>query len=159
MPTLATTRLELRPYESRDREGFIALVSDPGVMARLGGPAADPSGLFEWLCSHDPALGELGWGVFPRGTTDLAGHVFLQSLSSKSAELGFLVLPSFQGQGLATEAARAVLQYGFSELGLSEVHATVDLELTGDQRVLHGFGILVRCAAASGGQFPRQLSR
>ncbi len=141
MPDLTTPRLRLRPYVIRDRQGFAALVSDPGVMAHLGGPASDPYALFERLRAHDPTLGEIAWAITLPDASDLAGHVFLQGVNQQSAEIGFVLLPSFHRQGLATEAAIAVLEYGFSHLGLLEIHASVDIHHTASHRVLRKAGM------------------
>jgi RimJ/RimL family protein N-acetyltransferase len=61
-----------------------------------------------------------------RATRRVVGEVLLkwESDGSRQGEIGFALHPDAQGQGLAAEAARAVLRLGFDELGLHRITAT-----------------------------------
>lgn len=50
----------------------------------------------------------------------------IASLDDKSAEIGWLLAPRFQGRGYAAEAAGLLLDLAFSELGLHRVSAELD---------------------------------
>jgi aminoglycoside 6'-N-acetyltransferase len=50
----------------------------------------------------------------------------LTSVEDKSAEIGWLLDPRFQGQGYAREAAALLLDLAFGELGLHRVYAELD---------------------------------
>jgi RimJ/RimL family protein N-acetyltransferase len=55
------------------------------------------------------------------------GAVVLFNITRHHAELAYWLLPEYQGEGHATEAARLVVEYAFETLGLHRVHAkTVD---------------------------------
>lgn len=49
-----------------------------------------------------------------------------ESEVSHVANLGWAINPEFQNQGYATEAARALIQFGFSDLKLAVIYATCD---------------------------------
>jgi RimJ/RimL family protein N-acetyltransferase len=55
----------------------------------------------------------------------LIGVVGLQQIARDRlrAELGYWIGVPWWGKGYATEAARAVVRYGFDELGLHKIHA------------------------------------
>jgi RimJ/RimL family protein N-acetyltransferase len=57
------------------------------------------------------------------------------------AELGYWVAVEEWGKGYATEAARALIDYAFRELGLNRVHAGVFGDNPGSQRVLEKAGM------------------
>jgi RimJ/RimL family protein N-acetyltransferase len=55
--------------------------------------------------------------------------------------MGYLISPAAQGQGYATEAARALLDFGLTTGGLHRITATCDPENTGSVRVLEKIGM------------------
>jgi ribosomal-protein-alanine N-acetyltransferase len=60
---------------------------------------------------------------------------------SAIATLGWAVNPSFQAKGYATEAAMALIRYGFTELGLSIIVATCDVRNTASFKVMEKLGM------------------
>src|SRR5207253_2150933 len=56
------------------------------------------------------------------------GHLYLRvhSLEHRGAEIGWTLHPDTQGRGYATEAASALLDVAFGELGLHRVRAELD---------------------------------
>ena len=65
-----------------------------------------------------------GWAVEERATGVVAGTILLSPYRDGEVEVGWHFHPDSWGRGLATEAARAVIAYGFS-LGLPEIFAVV----------------------------------
>ena len=57
------------------------------------------------------------------------------------ANMGWAVNPSFQANGYATEAAQALIQYGFKQLALSVIVATCDARNTASFRVMEKLGM------------------
>ena len=58
-----------------------------------------------------------------------------------SAELGYVLNPDYQGKGLMTEAARRVLQFGFSVLGLHRVECRYMVENEPSRQVMKRLGM------------------
>jgi RimJ/RimL family protein N-acetyltransferase len=73
---------------------------------------------------------------------DLCGGVgFVISETHQRAELGYWIAVPFWGMGYATEASRAVVEYGFTNLGLHRIHAHYFSENTASSRVLEKIGM------------------
>jgi RimJ/RimL family protein N-acetyltransferase len=72
------------------------------------------------------------WAVILKETNQLIGYcgIALEEIDSKQeTELGYRLSENYWGHGLATEAARAALHYGFNKLELPDIIA-VDRELS-----------------------------
>ncbi len=127
-----TERLDLRPHREDDLEDLLALHALPEVVRYVPWPVRDREQVWAALQVKlgQGALREPGqWLVLAvelRATGRVVGEVLLkwESDSSRQGELGFAMHPDAQGQGLAAEAARAVLRLGFDELQLHRVTAT-----------------------------------
>jgi ribosomal-protein-alanine N-acetyltransferase len=59
-----------------------------------------------------------------------------ESHASLVANLGWAINPEFQNQGFATEAARALIRFGFDKLGLLVIYATCDTRNTPSSKVM-----------------------
>ena len=68
-----------------------------------------------------------GWWLLREPSGPVLGQAALKPLASPGGfiEVGYHLLPGARGYGFATEAARALIDYGFSNLGLNEIHAVV----------------------------------
>jgi RimJ/RimL family protein N-acetyltransferase len=60
---------------------------------------------------------------------------------SRQGDIGYEIAPAFWGQGYATEAARAMLDFGFTNLRLHRIWARCLAENTASQRVLEKLGM------------------
>lgn len=127
---LETERLLLRPWQTRDYPKFVQLNADPKVMEFF--PACLSRQESDALALHFQALIEQqGWGFWAvefKTTHTFIGMLGLNPVSprlpfSPATEIGWRLHPSYWGQGLATEAARATLKFGFEQLQLDEIVA------------------------------------
>ena len=59
----------------------------------------------------------------------------------REANIGYELNPDEWGQGFATETARAIVRFGFEELGLHRIWAECNAENTGSVRVLTKLGM------------------
>lgn len=127
-PTIGTPRLQLRPYALADARVLQQLAGDRRVAdttARL--PHPYPDGAAEaWIGTHAEnwtRRDELALAVTLH-SGELVGSIGLVfSAERDAAELGYWIGVPFWGRGFATEAAAAVVGYGFRTLGLQRVHA------------------------------------
>src|SRR5262249_39131367 len=60
----------------------------------------------------------------------------------RRAELGYWLTADAWGQGIATEAAGALVDFGFADLGLARIYAQVLTDNTASRRVLEKLGML-----------------
>lgn len=125
---LETDRLLLRGWRDNDLAPFAAMNADDKVMAFY--PATCNRAQSDGLAGRlRQAVDENGFGLYAveeKSTERFIGYVGLSMAEfpapfTPAMEIGWrLALPSW-GHGYATEAGRACLAYGFSELGLDEV--------------------------------------
>jgi len=129
LPTLATDRLLLRPFTLADAQEVQRLAGDRDVASttlRIPYPYKDGMAE-EWIGSHTDkcAKGEgVSLAVTLRDAGTLVGAVGLEICKDHlRAELGYWIGKPYWGKGFATEAARALVGYGFEVLGLNRIHA------------------------------------
>lgn len=132
MPTepleLSTARLRLRAWRDSDLAPFAALNADLAVFEYLPGPLsrAESDAVAARIRAHFERSGFGLWAVEVPGVTPFAGFIGL-SIPAFAAhftpcvEVGWRLARAHWGAGYATEGARAALQCGFEELGLSEI--------------------------------------
>ena len=134
---LSTERLVLRPVTADDHAALLAHWTQPDVRRFLFDgaalSAAEVAETIEESIGHFAARGfgiwliELGSGVGLAGTAaGLAGTAGLRPLEESGLEIFYSLAPGAWGHGYATEAARAVVEYGLGPLALPEVLAEVD---------------------------------
>jgi RimJ/RimL family protein N-acetyltransferase len=126
-PTLTTARLVLRPYEPGDAPAVAELCAAREVaLNTLLIPHPYPEGAAErWIDSQEDSY-DKGEGVIFAVTRDgvLTGTIGLRlHPESESAEIGYWIGVPFWNQGIASEGARAVVDYAFRELRMHRVFA------------------------------------
>lgn len=128
-PTQETERLILRPFELADAQEVQRLAGAREVAATTQNiPHPYEDGMAEeWIGAHQEAF-EQGTGVTfaitTRGDGRLIGAISLMGIrAGHQAELGYWIGKPYWNRGYCTEAARAVVMYGFRILGLNRVHA------------------------------------
>jgi len=125
---LATARLQLRPADAGDFDYYHDLMTDPEVMKYIGieqGKIPTNDEIRTIVSGAVTAWNIRGfgrWSVFDRETNDFVGFCGFRA-EGGVPELITVVHERFWGEGYAREAARAVLDYGFSELGFKVVCA------------------------------------
>lgn len=128
MKILETKRLILRHQVLDDLDDLYALYCDPQVTQYI--PDA-PRSLqetreeLEWHRNGHPAHPELGlWATIHKETQRFIGRCGLLPWTldgQDEVEVAYLIAREYWGQGLGTEAAQAVLDYGFETLNLSRL--------------------------------------
>jgi RimJ/RimL family protein N-acetyltransferase len=145
-PTLLTERLRLRPFTDADADDLFALHSDAYVLRYWDSPPwtdRERAVRFLAVCRQlaDEGTGArlaveraadgafLGWCTLNRWNPDF-----------RSASLGYCLTRPAWGQGYATEAARALLEWAFRTLDLNRVQAEADTRNGASGRVLEKLG-------------------
>lgn len=146
-PTIQTDRLILRPFGPEDAPDVQRLAGEKVIAAKTQSlPHPYEDGMAEdWIASHEAnyAAGKIVcFAVTERDGGALAGAVGLTVYKdSNAAELGYWIGTPFWGRGYATEAARAVLAFGFEEMGLHRIHARHMASNPASGRVLEKIGM------------------
>jgi RimJ/RimL family protein N-acetyltransferase len=154
MPEIETRRLRLRPITPDDLSALARLWSDSDVMRYL--PTGEPRSVEEtqvelsYMVDHWHIHGFGVWAVTLKETHAFLGYCGLQYLHE---EPGGVTAEALQGgtevevvaglakpywnQGIAPEATRAALRYGFETVRLSRVVAAIHPENDASRHILH----------------------
>ncbi|GAB1641189.1 GNAT family N-acetyltransferase [Krasilnikovia sp. MM14-A1259] len=145
---LTTPRLLLREFRFDDHAAVHAFASDPEVVRYTDWGPNDPQDTTAFLHEVAEQVQAAPRSVFALAVVDraddwLIGSVQLAVISTqhRRAEMGFVLTRSRWGQGYATEAAAALLRFGFHELGLHKISATCDPDNVGSAHVLTRIGM------------------
>jgi RimJ/RimL family protein N-acetyltransferase len=118
---------------------------DPEVRQYSGGPPSEEKFRTAFFEDLEPSKGTYGFKSVVELATEL--HVGDAGLTQKRIEgraevevLYFFARP-FWGRGFATEAARALVDYGFRELGLERIVALIHPENQASMRVAERIGL------------------
>jgi RimJ/RimL family protein N-acetyltransferase len=146
---LATDRLVLRLWRDEDVAPFVALNADPAVTEFLPGPVSEEQALQFFAAQHalHARHGCCYFAAELKESGELAGFVGLkyQDFDMPFApchEVGWRLAARHWGWGLATEGARAVLRFGFEELGLGEIVSFTVAENARSRRVMERLGMV-----------------
>jgi [ribosomal protein S5]-alanine N-acetyltransferase len=146
-PTLETPRLLLRPFRMADAEEVQRLAGDRAVAdTTLNIPHPYEDGLAEkWIGNHRDwfDLGEQAvFAITLRPAGTLMGCVGLRiNRDDQRAELGYWIGRPYWGQGYCTEAAQAVLAFGFKRLALNRIYAHHFVRNPASGRVMQKLGM------------------
>ena len=147
-PTLRTARLRLRPFTAADTDAIFALQSNPRVLRYWDAPPWRERTQAERFIARCQQMAQEGSGArlaIERSADDqFIGWCVLMNWDAKyrSALLGYCLDERAWGQGFATEAATALLQWAFNTLDLNRVQSEVDTRNVASGRVLEKLGFL-----------------
>lgn len=97
-----------------------------------------------WISGHRPGWdrGELATFAITQAEAGLVGAIGLRiEPAHERAELGYWIGVPFWRRGYATEAAAAVIEFGFRELGLHRIYATHLTRNPASRRVMQKLGM------------------
>jgi RimJ/RimL family protein N-acetyltransferase len=141
IPVLETERLILRSPRLEDAKAIAALANDRRIAentARIPHPyrVADAEA---FIAGVNVPGGETVFLITDLGDTILGG-CGVGVLDGQGPELGYWLGVPFWGQGYATEAVRAVIDYAFTELDYAFLNAGARVTNPGSRRVLEKCG-------------------
>lgn len=119
----------MRQLLPSDDEGIFALRSDPAVNIYLD---REPTKNREEAQAHITRINDgisgnkwLYWVLCLKDSPELKGTICLWNFSTnrKECELGYELLPLFQGNGIMDEAVKEIIRFGFEELKIDTLYA------------------------------------
>lgn len=143
---LVTARLRLRELRAADLPAVAAWSKDEKVTRHLlFGPrdAAEARRHLEAAIAAQSARARRFWelAIERLGDGAVVGACDLTLRSREELEVGYLLARPHWGRGYATEALRAVLAAGFTDLGVVRIVATTAVENARSARVLERAGL------------------
>jgi len=158
LPEIETRRLRLRPMVLDDLEPLVRMFADPDVMRYL--PTGEPRSVEEtqvelsYMVGHWQLRGFGVWAVNLKDTGKFAGYCGLQYLheepggvSAEALETGTDVevvaglAKPYWHRGVAPEATRAALRYGFETIRLDRIVAAIHPDNDASRHILQTMGM------------------
>ena len=147
MPTLCTDRLILRPMRVSDAVDMYRYARREDVTTYLlwsPHPSVDYTRDYLKYIETRYRLGEFfDWAVTERVGGRMIGTCGFTTIDAPNdaGEIGYVLNPEFHGQGLGTEAARAVVRFGFEVIGLHRIEAKFMQGNTPSRHVMEKLGM------------------
>lgn len=147
---IETERLILRVQQDDDLDWFLQHMNTEAVMRHLGG-VRPLEAVVAGMTRNAESFARAGtgfWTIWLRDSGERAGKCGLGTIDSEDAppelrgqtEIGWSLAEPYWGQGLAAEAARAVLQYGFETIGLEWIHSQTSDSNRASTRLMERLG-------------------
>ena len=138
---IVTSRLRGRPLAESDLAELLVLHRDQRVLSAFGAAPGTADDTRHFLARKLAHWQEHGFGIwmFRDPTATYIGRCGIHRWRNE-VELGYIVEPSFWGQGFATEMATAVAGHAFTALGLSNLVAFTRKENLASRRVMDKVG-------------------
>lgn len=143
-PILTTARLSFRPFGPPDLALLEELHRDPEVGRYMGGvwPDAQIREALDRFIADQALFGHAKWAAHLHDGTFVGRAGISVWEPTGELELGYVLKPEYWGQGLATEAARAVADWAFANTDVDHIIAFTDPRNFGSQRVLERIGMV-----------------
>ncbi len=145
---LETERLLLRRLDENDVNEVLELRGNPETMKFIPRPLAKTK---EDALGHITMINEkidnnmgINWAITLKGNLKLLGiigHYRIQPENYR-AEIGYMLLPEFHGQGIVSEAIKTVVDYGFDVMQLHSIEAVIDPGNIASEKVLQKNGFV-----------------
>jgi RimJ/RimL family protein N-acetyltransferase len=143
---IETERLVLRRYRHDDVADMLAFISQPSVARATVEIEATESGIRAYIDQQNAyqpfeldKCFDLAIELKEEGK--VVGLLSLVRREPGQGEIGYALGVAYRGLGLATEAARALLEYGFGSLGLHRIYACTGRHNTGSWRLMERLGM------------------
>ena len=148
VPSIETARLLLRPFMADDLDDYMRLIfADAEVMRYLPkrdlAPRERAERTLMVFAEHWSQHGLGAWAVTDKVTGELMGHCGLGPVpEAGEIEVLYSLGRPYWGQGIATEAARASVRFGFEQANLTRLVAFAVPENIGSRRVMEHLGFV-----------------
>ena len=138
----------LRTWKESDMEAMIQLNSDPRVMEYFPSiMSSDETALMmQRIMDHFEKWGYGLWASESKETNECIGflglsHPRFENEFTPCVEIGWRLKFDYWNRGIATEGAKAVLEYGFKDLLLTEIYSWTTTPNKGSERVMQKIGM------------------
>jgi RimJ/RimL family protein N-acetyltransferase len=141
---IRTARLMLREFDADDLPALSRIVGDarvrehaPGESRALATARVASAG---GARRRGAAARHFELAVVSRRSDMLLGACDIAFVGPRTADIGYLIAPRHWGHGYGTEVARALVEFGFGQLGANRLSAIVAVDNERSRRVLANAG-------------------
>ena len=145
---LESERLLLRRLTNDDANEVLQLRGNPETMRFVPRPiiTTTDEALAHIKLIDDRIVSNEGinWAITIKGNPKMIGIIGHYRISAENfrSEIGYMILPEFNGKGITTEAVKLILEYGFDDLELHSIETIIDPENFASERVLQKNGFV-----------------
>jgi RimJ/RimL family protein N-acetyltransferase len=145
---ITTKRLILREFKGDDWPDVLAYQSDPLYLRYYEWTERTPEAVQEFVrmfLAHQQAQPRTKFqlAVTLKQSNQLIGNcgIRMEAVDATEADLGYELAPAYWGNGYATEAARAIVEFGFTELRVHRIWSECVADNVGSTGVLRKVGM------------------
>ena len=141
-PNLETERLTLKQVTEADADDILELRSNKEVMKYIPRPLLqnkeEALELIEMLNNKIENNIGINWGIRLKNDPKIIGIIGHYRIKPEHyrAEVGYMLLPEYNGKGIISEALKKVVEYGFKEMQLHSIEAILAPENGASEKVL-----------------------
>ncbi len=140
---IETERLILRPLSMDDAAALHSVFTYPEAMRFWHTPPHADLSQTQAMIARELAGDGCAWALVRPGELDAIGLLYYLGNAGPPG-LGYILHPAHWGQGYMSEAARAVIDYGFATLGLDRVELWIDADNAASRRLAARLGFTCR---------------
>lgn len=147
-PIIETERLLLRRLLENDLDEIIELRGNPENMVYIPRPLVSTK---EEALAHYKVIDDkinsnegINWAITLKENPKMIGLMGFYRIKPENfrAEIGYMILPQFNGKGYTTEAIKAIVTYGFDVIRLHSIEGVIDPRNLASERVLQKNGFV-----------------
>ena len=148
LPVLETPRLLLRQMErgdTADMYEYARLHETTRYLLWSPHPSPEYTRAYLTMIGRFYRKGEFfDWAIVEKESGRMIGTCGFARLEKnhRVGEIGYVLNPAYHGRGYATEAASAVIRYGFENLGLNRIEGRYMVENAASRRVMEHCGLV-----------------
>jgi [ribosomal protein S5]-alanine N-acetyltransferase len=141
-PVLSSNQLVFRQLNYNDIQKIIELRGNKAVMQYIPRPLiTEPEQAIALIDMMNEKINEnkdINWAITTKDNDELIGIIGFYRTEHENyrSEIGYMFLPEYHGKGIATEAVKHIIHYGFTFLQLHSICAIIDARNIGSEKVL-----------------------
>lgn len=140
--SIETQRLQIRPFQENDWPAVATYSTQPAVMAYMQEGAQTVEQTQAFVTQQAAGEAVTAYALVLKAEAKLIGHmVFHPWFAPRTYEIGWVLHPDYHRQGYASEAALALLRYGFETMKLHRIIATCQPENPASYGVMEKIGM------------------
>ena len=145
-PNLESERLVFRRLKDSDAPEVFKIRSNPERMKFIPRPILqneeEALAMIQMMNAKIDENTDINWGVCLKNSDKIIGFMGFYRVQPESyrTEIGYMILPEYDGKGYVSEAVTKMLNYAFNTVGFHSVEAVIDPNNFGSARVLEKNG-------------------